>query len=66
MFWKRRASEGPTEKDAILRNIHIAATSQDAVLQKHDIQNQVVIIVDLTSTSKHTKLMQGRVITQVG
>jgi hypothetical protein len=55
MFCKRRASEGPTEKDAILRDLPTAAVSEEEeVLQKHNIQNQVVRIVDLTSISKHT------------
>jgi hypothetical protein len=54
-FCKRRASEGPTEKDAILRDLHIATVSEEKeVLEKHNIQNQVVRIVELTSTSKHT------------
>lgn len=54
MFCKRRASEGPTEKDAILHDLQTAAVSEEeAVLDKHNIQNQVVRIMDLTSTSKH-------------
>jgi hypothetical protein len=54
MFCKRRSSEGPTEKDAILRDLHTAAISEEEeVLEKHYIQNQVGRTVDLTSTSKH-------------
>jgi hypothetical protein len=54
MFCKRRASKGPTEKDAILHDLHTAAASEEEVLEKHNIQNQVVRIMDLTSTSNHT------------
>lgn len=54
MFCKRRASQEPTEKDAILRDVQTAAVSEEEVLEKHNIQNQVVRIVELTSAAKHT------------
>ena len=42
LFCKKRASEGPTEEDAILRNFNKAAVSEaEESNEEQDIQNQV-------------------------
>ena len=44
LFCKERASEGPTEEDAILRDLNKAALSEaDESREEQDIQNQVEI-----------------------
>lgn len=45
MFCKIRGSQGPTEKDEILRDDHNAASldeEEEKVLKNHDVRNQVV------------------------
>jgi hypothetical protein len=45
-FCKRHASEGPTEKDAILGDFRTAAFSEDEkVSEVQDIQNQVDTLI---------------------
>ena len=42
LFCKERASDGPTEEDAILRDFNSAAFSEgEEVREEQDIQNQV-------------------------
>jgi hypothetical protein len=58
MFCKIRGPEGPTEKDEILRNFHIAASlEEEEVLEKHGIQNQVVWNTNLQNTQHEYRVV---------
>lgn len=50
-FCKRHSPEGPTEKDAILRDFHTAALSEvEEVPEVQDFQNQVEILTSCFNT----------------